>query len=107
MDTPGLGGPLIRSSRRWFVHLLSLALICAQFGMAVHASTHLDDRDVQAQACDYCITSHALQNMGGGDASFEFTVTVSHDFVAEVSSVPAPAAAPFRAFRSRAPPAVL
>lgn len=74
----------------------------------MHASTHLkNDGDTPTQICDYCITSHALQNLGGGDASFEFAVTVAHDHVAVSSAVPAPAAAPFNAFRSRAPPIVL
>lgn len=89
------------------MHLLSLALLCVQFGLVVHASTHLDDRDAPAQACDYCLTSHALQNMGGGDASFEFAVSIPHEHGVEASSIAAPATAPFNAFRSRAPPTVL
>jgi hypothetical protein len=109
------GGPvsnlmmLIRSNRRLLVILLSLALLFAQLGMVVHASTHLkNDGDAPTgQVCDYCITSSALQNMGGGDASFGFAVTVAHAEAIETVPADRPVAAAFNAFRSRAPPQIL
>jgi hypothetical protein len=100
---------LIRRNRSLWVRLLSLALLFAQFGMAVHAATHLQgEGDVSAaQLCDYCIASSALQNMGGGDASFEFAVHALHASVVEAPPVALPASATFTAFRSRAPPQIL
>lgn len=100
---------LIQRNRRLLVHLLSLALLFAQFGLAVHASTHLkDDGDTPAgQVCDYCISSSALQNLGGCDAGIEFPVTVALAEAIEALPADQPVAAVFTAFRSRAPPQIL
>jgi hypothetical protein len=100
---------LIRRNRSLWVQLLSLAFLFAQLGMAAHASTHLQgDGDAPAgQLCDYCISSSALQNMAGGDASFEVAVHVAHAFAIDAPPVALPAIAGFTAFRSRAPPPIL
>lgn len=100
---------MFRRNRRLLVNLLSLALLFAQFGLAAHASTHLgNDPDSQStQVCDYCLSSSALQNMGGGDASFEVAVTVAHNHAIEVTPGHSIAPVAFTAFRSRAPPQIL
>lgn len=100
---------LVRRPRRLLVNLLSIALLFAQFGMAVHASTHLgkdpDSRSVPA--CDYCLSASALQNPGGGDAGFEITVSVAPSHAFGAPPLHPIAAAAFTAFRSRAPPRFL
>jgi hypothetical protein len=100
---------LIRRNRSLLVHLLSLALLFAQLGMVVHASTHLqgDGEQSAGQLCNFCISSSALQNMGGGDASFEVAVRVAHAPAIDAPPVAQPAIASFTAFRSRAPPQIL
>jgi len=106
MDTSPAGGLLIRRNRRWFVHLLSLAFLCAQFGMVVHASTHLksDPDSAATRFCGQCLSSAPLQNMVGGGAVILPTVEILHDHVIDtVIRADAPRGT-FTAFRSRAPP---
>jgi hypothetical protein len=99
------GGTLIRRNRRWLVKLLSLAFLFAQFGMVVHASTHLKpEQHATAQLCAQCLSSSSLQNMVGGGASIVPAVTVSHDHAIEASIVADSPRRAFAAFRSRAPP---
>jgi hypothetical protein len=102
------GGYLTRRNRRWFVHVLSLALLLAQFGMVVHASSHLNSdphaRPTQSQLCGTCLSFAPMQNMVGGAPIAVLAVRVSHDHAlhsAQVAHVPQRA---FTAFRSRAPP---
>jgi hypothetical protein len=105
------GGFLIRRNRRWFVHVLSLALFFAQLGMVVHASTHLDSdphaRPTQSQLCGTCLSFAPMQNMVGGAPIVVLPVCVFNDHAlerAQVANVPHRA---FTAFRSRAPPVSL
>jgi hypothetical protein len=105
------GGFLIRRHRRWFVHVLSLALLFAQLGMVVHASTHLKAdphaAPTQQQLCGQCLSFAAIQNMVGGTPVVVLAVEISPDRVLEcvaISDVPHRA---FSAFRSRAPPVSL
>jgi hypothetical protein len=90
------------------VHVLSLALLFAQLGMVVHASSHLNSdphaTPAQSQFCGECISFSSMQNMAGGGLPAVLAVTVSHDRAPgcdPISSVPHRA---FSAFRSRAPP---
>jgi hypothetical protein len=90
------------------VHVLSLALLFAQLGMVVHASTHLKAdphaTPAQGQLCGECLSFAPMQNMVGGAPTVVLTVQVSRDRAVErvaVVSVPPRA---FSAFRSRAPP---
>jgi len=99
---------LIRRNRRWFVHVLSLALLLAQLGMVVHASSHFNSdphaRPTQSQLCGTCLSFAPMQNMVGGALIVVLAVRVSHDHAlerAQVANVPHRA---FSAFRSRAPP---
>ena len=88
------------------MHLLSLALLFAQLGMVVHASSHLkaDQHTAQTQLCGQCLSSAPLQNMAGGGATILLAVDGQRDHVAEAAALPAAPARPFCAFRSRAPP---
>ena len=99
---------LIRRNRRWFVHVLSLALLFAQLGMVVHASTHFKTNPhatpTQTQLCGECVSFAPMQNAVGGTPTVVLAINVSPDAVPEsdtVSQVPHRA---FSAFRSRAPP---
>jgi hypothetical protein len=97
---------LIRRNRRWFVHLLSLAFLCAQLGMVVHASTHLktDPHANPAQFCGQCLSSAPLQNMVGGGAIVIPAVEIPHDHAIDTVVVADAPRGAFTAFRSRAPP---
>ena len=88
------------------MHLLTLAFLSAQLGMAVHASTHLkaEPHPAQSQLCGQCLSFAPLQNMVGGGSAVILTVNVSHDRAVDtVAEYFAPRQA-FSAFRSRAPP---
>lgn len=81
-------------------------LLFAQFGTAVHASTHLkdDSHAAAAQLCGHCLTSAPLQSMVGGGATAALPVTI---LVAPAIDSDAEYLAPqraFTAFRSRGPP---
>jgi len=99
---------LTRRNRRWFVHFLSLAFLFAQFGMAVHASTHLKvdphAAPTASQLCGECLSFAPLQSMVGGGSTAILFIADTPDRAVE-SGVPA--FAPRRAlaaYRSRAPP---
>lgn len=90
------------------MHVLSLALLFAQLGMVVHASTHLKTdphaTPTQLQLCGQCASFAPMQNMVGGTSTVVLAVTVSLDAAPEsdtVSQIPHRACS---AFRSRAPP---
>lgn len=99
---------LIRRNRRLLVHLLSLALLFAQFGVAVHASAHLkaDPHGIptSAQICGECLSSSPLQNMVGGALTVAIPVKIVHDRALESRTLAIAPARAFNAFRSRAPP---
>jgi hypothetical protein len=93
------------------VQLLSLALLFAQLGMAVHASSHLNSDAHSAPAqqllCGKCASFAPLQNIAGGAAITVFAIDISHDHaLARLVVANAPDRA-FSAFRSRAPPTLL
>ena len=97
---------LIRRNSRLIVQLLSLAFLCAQLGMAVHASSHLkaEPHGAPAQVCGQCASFAPLQNMVGGGAIVILPVAVTHDHaVAAAATSVAPRGTP-ASFRSRAPP---
>ena len=86
--------------------LLSLAFLFAQFGMLVHASSHLksDAHGTPTQLCGECLSSAPLQSMVGGGALVIPAVAIPLEHVDDaLVSVDAPRGA-FTAFRSRAPP---
>jgi hypothetical protein len=97
-----------RRNRRWFVHVLSLALLFAQLGMVVHASTHLKSNPhatpTQTQLCGECVSFASMQNAVGGTPPVGFAVTVTPDAAPEGDAVSQLPHRAFSAFRSRAPP---
>ena len=104
------GNTLIRRHRRWFVHVLSLALFFAQLGMVVHASTHLKSdphAPTQQQLCGECLSFAPLQNMVGDAPTVVLAVSVVHDHVPGCGTVSHSPHRAFTAFRSRAPPSFL
>jgi hypothetical protein len=99
---------LIRRNRRWFVHVLSLALLFAQLGMVVHASTHLNQNPhatpTQAQLCGECLSFAPVQNMVGGAPTVVLAVQVAHERALDCAAIVSVPHRAFSAFRSRAPP---
>jgi hypothetical protein len=99
---------LIRRNRRWFVHVLSLALLFAQLGMVVHATSHLKAdphaAPTQAQLCGECLSFAPMQNMVGSAPTVVLAIKVPHDRVADTGAIVSAPHRPFNAFRSRAPP---
>ena len=92
--------------RRFIVHLLSLALLFAQLGVVVHASTHLkdDSHAAAAQICNHCLTSAPLQSMVGGGATAVLAVTILRTPAVDADAEYLAPHRAFTAFRSRAPP---
>jgi hypothetical protein len=88
------------------VHLLSLAFLFAQLGMAVHASTHLkaDQHPAQSQLCGQCLSFAPLQTMVASGAAVLFFAAVCHDGSLGGQALPNGPQRSFTAFRSRAPP---
>jgi hypothetical protein len=90
------------------VHVLSLALLFAQLGMVVHASTHSQTdphaTPTQTQLCGECVSFAPMQNMVGGTPTAVLAINVSPDAVPESDTVSQIAHRAFSAFRSRAPP---
>jgi hypothetical protein len=111
---PGIlarGGLLIRRNRNLVVHLLSLALLVAQFGMLAHASTHLKAdphaAPTQAQLCGECLSFAPLQNIVGGASTVVVAVIPPIHRVYQLEAVATIPPRAFDAFRSRAPPTPL
>jgi len=90
------------------VHVLSLAMLVAQLGMVVHASSHLKSdphaTPTPAQLCGQCASFAPLQNMVGGAPTVLLAVHVSHERALEFAAVVSVPQRAFTAFRSRAPP---
>jgi hypothetical protein len=99
---------LFRRNRRWFVQVLSLALLFAQLGMVVHASNHFRTdphaAPTQGQLCGQCLSFAPMQNMVGGAPTVVLALKVPHGRVADSGAVVSAPHRPFSAFRSRAPP---
>lgn len=90
---------------RW----LAMALLIAQFGAEVHLYSHpLSDSSEKlgtARTCGTCLASSQLQNAVGIAAPAAPVHSMAWVAVVPVALAPAARSSPFRAFRSRAPPA--
>ena len=88
--------------------MLSLALLFAQLGLVVHASTHLKQNPhaapTQSQLCGECLSFAPIQNMVGGAPTVLLAVHVSHERAVDCAAVVSVPHRAFTAFRSRAPP---
>jgi hypothetical protein len=99
---------MIRRNRRWFVHVLSLALLFAQLGMVVHASKHLNAdphaAPTQSQLCAECLSFASMQNAVGGTIPVVMAAVTIPDSPPACDAISLVAHGAFTAFRSRAPP---
>lgn len=98
---------MIRRSRL-LVHLLSFALLFAQLGLTVHASTHLKAdphaTPTKTQLCGECLSFAPLQNVVGSAPAVVLAIKPPVDRIHEVEAVATVPPRAFDAFRSRAPP---
>jgi hypothetical protein len=90
---------------RW----LAMALLIAQFGAEVHLYSHpLSDSSEKlgtARTCGTCLASSQLQNAVGVAAPAAPAHSMAWVAFIPAALAPATRSSPFRAFRSRAPPA--
>jgi hypothetical protein len=93
---------------RLLVHLLSFALLFAQFGLTVHASTHLKSdphaAPTKTQLCGECLSFAPLQNVLGGAPAIVLAIKPPAHRIYQVEVVATVPPRAFDAFRSRAPP---
>lgn len=91
---------------RWLV----LFLLVAQFGAEIHLYSHPladpTDRLGAARSCGACLASSQLQNAVAAPPPAMPVRTVAWVTIVPEASVASTRIAPFRAFRSRAPPAL-
>jgi prephenate dehydrogenase len=90
---------------RW----LAMALLVAQFGAEVHLYSHpLSDSSEKlgaARTCGTCLASSQLQNAVAVAVPAAPVRSVAWVAVVPAAAAPETRSSPFRAFRSRAPPA--
>ena len=93
---------------RLLVHLLSFALLFAQLGLTVHASTHLKAdphaSPTKTQLCGECLSFAPLQNAVGSAPAVVLAIKPTVNRITEVAAVASAPPRAFDAFRSRAPP---
>lgn len=91
--------------------VIALALLVAQFGAEIHNYSHPlsdpADRLGVARSCGYCLASSQLQIAVGAPASAMPAHSVAWATIVPEPVVSGSRQAPFRAFRSRAPPALV
>ena len=95
------------SAGRWF----ALALLVAQLGAEVHLYSHAltdpsDDLGA-ARSCRTCLASSQLQNAVGTAPPAMPIRSIAWVSIVPETSAPETRSEPFRAFRSRAPPALV
>jgi hypothetical protein len=93
---------------RW----LALALLVAQFGAEIHvyyahALKDPIDHFGATRGCTICLASAQLQNAVGTPPPVMPIRSVAWVTLVPAAAVPATRSEPFRAFRSRAPPALV
>lgn len=92
-----------------FCRWLALCLLVAQLGADIHLSSHLlaDPVDrLGARSCGTCLASSQLQQAMAATPPVMADRIVAWVATVSVAPVAAVRAAPFRSFRSRAPPAL-
>jgi hypothetical protein len=98
----------MRTRRPWASLVLALALLIAQAGALLHASSHLADRregsGAPTQLCTQCLAYSTIFSMASGTDTV--VVALALVFALYTSTLVAPLAGQpaARAFRSRAPP---
>jgi hypothetical protein len=101
---------LNRDRLRFIGRWLSVALLVAQFGAEIHLYSHAladpVDRMGTAKTCATCLASSQLQNAVAPPTAAAPVYAIAFATVVAESAQPSAHVAPFRAFRSRAPPAL-
>lgn len=89
--------------------MLTLALLCAQLGMAVHASSHYqaDPHSAPQQLCGECASFAPLHSMGGSAPSLLLPSAIPSERIANAGAPVRITCRGCAAFRSRAPPQFL
>lgn len=97
----------VRRIGRW----LALALLVAQFGAEIHLYSHAladpSDRMGPAKSCSACLASSQLQNAVAPPTAEMPARAIAFATVVAEAAPPSSHVTPFRAFRSRAPPALV
>lgn len=105
---------MLQMTRKRMAHIgrwLALALLVAQFGAEIHIYSHpladSSDRMGAARSCGTCLASSQLQNAVGTSPPAMPVRSIAWVTVVPQASTPEKHSEPFRAFRSRAPPALV
>jgi hypothetical protein len=108
-----LGVVMLQMTRKRMAHIgrwLALALLVAQFGAEIHIYSHPladpSDRMGAARSCGTCLASSQLQNAVGAPPPAMPVRSIAWVTIVPQASAPENHSEPFRAFRSRAPPAL-
>jgi hypothetical protein len=92
---------------RW----LALALLVAQFGAEIHLYSHpladAPDKFGAARNCGACLASSQLQNAVAAPPPAIHVRSIAWVNIVREAIAPVSRSAPFRAFRSRAPPSLV
>ena len=98
----------MRTRRPWVSLALALALLIAQAGALLHASSHVvDGREgsgAPTQLCSQCLSYSTIFSMASGTTIVAATLALVFVFVATTIVAPLTGQSAARAFRSRAPP---
>lgn len=93
------------------MHLLSLAMFIAQWGMIAHATGHLKvdphATPTPMQLCGECLAFAPLHNAVGSAPAITLAFKPAVHSILDCQAAPAIAPRAFDAFRSRAPPVFL
>jgi hypothetical protein len=91
---------------RWFAHALLVAQLGAEVHLYSHALTDPSDDLGAALSCRTCLASSQLQNAVGTAPPAMPVRSMARVTIVPEASAPETHSEPFRAFRSRAPPAL-
>jgi hypothetical protein len=97
----------LRRLCRWMAMLLLFAQFGAELHMASHAAADPSDRMGQARTCTTCLASSQLQNAVAPPMAEIPARAIFWSIVVAEAIAPATSSAPFRAYRSRAPPVLI
>jgi hypothetical protein len=102
---------LDRARFRLFARLLAVALLVAQFGAEIHLYSHAladpSERLGAARSCGTCLASSQLQHAVAPPSAEIPARSIAWATLVPEATLPAVHRAPFWAFRSRAPPALV
>jgi hypothetical protein len=98
-----------RRARRQLGFVLAFALLFAQAGALLHATSHAaekrDTTGLHSQLCGQCLSFSTVFALASGGASIIAPLAPSVEIYVGVATAPLTGQRPASAFRSRAPPA--